>query len=240
MDASDPQHTAETPQRPVIFAWLALWVCLTVGLEGLLWRSGARGLALSEAVEQGAARIEARSFGEVSEHQVRKAIRAQHATLPFWTTVALLGDFLFEPLSIVARPLFVAILLAAMAALVGRPGQFNAAFGACAKIQGVWVLGLAVRVVLMLALRHDDAETSLALALPSGTLPALALLAARQVDAFALWGWAVMALGGWRRGQANLAVALLTCALPALAEAALRLNIGLMVGAGMRLALLPA
>jgi hypothetical protein len=212
---------------------------LTVGLEGLLWHSGARALALSEAVEQGAARIERRTSGEVSEDQVRKAIRTQNATLPFWTTLALLGDFLVEPLSMAARPLAVATLLSTLAALVGRPVQFSAALGACVTVQGLWVLGLAVRVVLMLALRLDEAETSLALALPAGTNSALALLAARQIDAFALWGWAAMALGGWRRGQANLAVALLVCALVALGEAALRINVALMVGAGMRLTLMP-
>jgi hypothetical protein len=49
-----------------------------------------------------------------------------------------------------------------------------------------------------------------------------------------------MALDGWRRGQANLPVALLVCTLVALGEAAFRLNVALLVGAGMRLTLLPA
>jgi hypothetical protein len=212
-----------------------------VGLEGLLWQSGARQLALSEAVEQGAAHIERRTFGEVSEDQVRKAIRAQNATLPFWTTLALLGDFVVEPLAIAARPLAVATLLSTLAALVGRPSRFAAALGACVTVQGLWVLGLAVRVALTLA--HQglaEPETSLALALPPGIHSALTLLAARQIDFFALWGWMAMALGGWRRGQANLAVASLVCGLVALGEAALRINIALLVGAGMRLTLLPA
>ncbi|HEY2158258.1 MAG TPA: hypothetical protein VGH33_21695 [Isosphaeraceae bacterium] len=231
---------AETSDRPGILGWLALWVILTVGLEGLQWSSGAKSLALSKAVQQGAAQIERRAFGEVSEDQVRKAMRTQNATLPFWTTLALIGDFLIEPLSMAARPLAVATLLSILAALVGRPARFGAALGACLTVQGLWVLGRAVRVALTLALGLDEAETSLALALPPGTNSAMALLAARQADAFALWGWAAMALGGWRRRQANLAVAFLVCALVALGEAALRINVALMVGAGMRLALLPA
>ncbi len=102
------------------------------------------------------------------------------------------------------------------------------------------MLGLAVRVGLTFALGGAEADTSLALAIPDGTDSALTWLAARQVDAFALWGWAAMTLGGWRRGQANLAVAFLVCALVALGEAALRVGFGLIVGAGMRLTILPA
>jgi hypothetical protein len=219
---------------------LALWMALTVGLEGLLWRSGSRQLALAAAVEQGAAQIERRTFGDVSEVQVRKAIRAQNATLPFWTTLALLDDFLVEPLAIVARPLAVATLLTTLAALVGRPTRFGEAMGASATAQGLWVLGLAVRVALTSALGPDQAETSLVLALPPGPRSALALVAVRQLDLFALCGWGAMALGSRRRARANLAVACLVCALVALGEAAVRISLALLVGAGMRLTLLPA
>jgi hypothetical protein len=240
METVAQQTTSERSEHPGITGRLALWMILTVGVGGLLWHSGARPLALSEAVEQGAAQVERRAFGEVSENQVRKAIRNQNATLPFWTTLALLGDFLVEPLAIAARPLAVATLLSVLAALMGRPVRFGEAMGACATAQGFWVLGLAVRVALTLALGIDEAETSLALALPPGSPSALALVAARQVDLFSLCGWVAMALGGWRRGQANLAVASLVCASVALGEAALRINVALLVGAGMRRTLLPA
>jgi hypothetical protein len=238
--SSSASPPAERSERPRIIERLALWMILTVGLEGTLWHSGVKPLALSEAVEQGAAQIERRTFGEVSENQVRKSIRSQNATLRFWTTLALLGDFVVEPLAVAARPLAVATLLGTLAALVGRPAQFGATVGACVTVQGLWVLSLAVRVALTLALGLDEPETSLALALPPGTRSALTLLAARQVDFFALCGWAAMALDGWRRGQANLPVALLVCTLVALGEAAFRLNVALLVGAGMRLTLLPA
>ena len=148
----------------------------------------------------------------MSEDQVRKAIRTQKATLPFWTTMALLDDFLIEPLAILARPLAVATLLTTLAALAGRPTRLGAALDACVTVQGLWVLGLAVRVGLTMALGLDEAETSLALALPPGNHSALTLLAARQVDLFVLWGWAAMAVGGWRRAQANPAVACMVCA----------------------------
>jgi hypothetical protein len=235
-----PEPTAEGPVASGAGARLALWMALVVGLEGLLWLSGGKTLALAEAVERGAAQVESRAFGEVSEDQVRKAIRTQNATLPFWSTLALIGDFLVEPLSLAVRATAVATLLSTLAALVGRPARFGEALGACIVVQGVWVLGVAVRVALSFALGGAEAETSLALAIPHGTSPALAWLAARQVDAFALWGWAVMTLGGWRRGQANLSIAFLVCALVALGEAALRVGFALIVGAGMRLTFLPA
>jgi hypothetical protein len=213
---------------------------LVVGLEGFLWLSGVKGLALAEAVERGAARVESRSYGEVSEDQVRADIAKQRATLRFWITLALIGDLLVEPLTLAVRATAVATLLSALAALAGRPARFGEALGACVAAQGVWVLGLAVRVALSFALRGTEADTSLALALPRGTHSALAWLAARQVDAFALSGWAMMALGGWRRGQANLAVAFLVCAVVALGEAIPRVGFALIVGAGMRLTLLPS
>src|SRR5262245_59475088 len=119
--AIEPEACAETDGRPGTFerAWddsqgasshapkaprsltrLTVWMALTVGLQRVLWSSCLKGRALSEAVEQGAARVESRAIGEVSEDQVRKAIRTQNATLPFWTALALIGDFLIEPLSL--------------------------------------------------------------------------------------------------------------------------------------------
>jgi hypothetical protein len=232
--------TADGPVASWSLAPLALWIALVVGLEGLLWLSGEKARALAEAVERGAARVEARTSGEVSEDQVRAALRKQRATLRFWSTLALIGDFVVEPLSLAVRATAVATLLSALAALVGRPARFSEALGACVAIQGVWVLGLAVRVALTFALGGAEADTSLALALPRGTHSALAWLAARQVDAFALWGWAAMARGGWRRGQVNLAVAFLVCAVVALGEAIPRVGFALIVGAGIRLTFLPS
>jgi hypothetical protein len=154
-------------------------------------------------------------------------------------TLALLDDFAAEPLALAVRATLAATLFSSLAALTGRPAGFDRALAACAAAQGFWVLGLAVRVVLMLALRRGDVETSLALLLPPGSYPAPAWVALRQADAFALLGWAVLARGGWRRGQVNLATAVLVCALLALGEAALRTGATLVIEAGMRLTLLP-
>ncbi len=110
---------------------------MIVGLEGLLWLSGEKSQSLAEAIEQGAARVESRAFGEVREDDVRKAIRTQYATLPFWSTVALIDDFVIEPLAPAVRAVAVAALLSTLAALVGRPARFVEALGACAAVQGV-------------------------------------------------------------------------------------------------------
>jgi hypothetical protein len=235
-----PIAGTDPPAVPKTGARLALWMVLIVALDGILWLSGLRTMSLSEAVEWGAARAESRAVGEVSDDQVRKTIRTQQETLRFWTTLSCIGDFVVAPLAPALRATTVAILLSALAALVGRPVHYGWALSECVAAQGIWVLGLAVRVVLAVGLRDIDVETSAVLALPPGTYPAVIWLALRQADAFTLWGWAAMSLGGWRRGQANLVVATLACLLVALSEAALRCGFALVVGAGMRLTLLPA
>jgi hypothetical protein len=213
---------------------------LVTVLNGVLWLAGFRASALVEAVERGAAHVEARGIGEVSDDLIRRAIQTQHETLPFWTTLAGLGDFLAEPLALGARALAAATAFAAVAALVGRPVRYELGLAECALAQGIWVLGLAVRVGLMVALRRGDIETSAALLLPAGTYPAAACLVLRQLDAFALLGWAALARGGWRRGQVNLAVAVALCAGLAPGEAALRVACGLVIGSATRLEIVPA
>jgi hypothetical protein len=212
---------------------------LSLVLHGILWASGARSSVLSEAVERGAARAEARRIGEVGDDLIRKATRTQRDTLPFWTTLAALGDFLVEPLALAGRALAAATILSALAALVGRPVGYERALAESAAAQGFWVLGLAVRTALTVALRRPEVETSAALFLPPGTYSAAAWLALSQLDAFVLLGWAALARGGWRRGQTNLAAAIAVCTLLALAEAAIRIACGMAIGSGMRLEVMP-
>ena len=226
-------------RKPRTAARLALWMTLTVALQGGLWVTGFKTAALAEAIERGAARAETLRIAEVGDDLVRKAVRSQEATRPFWTTLALLGDFVVEPLALPLRALAVATLLAGLAALVGRPPGFGRALAENADLQGIWVLGLATRAALAVALRRPGADTSLALALPPGTYPAPAWVALHQLDAFALLGWTLMARGTWRRGQANLAVAILVCTGFFLAEAAGRIVFTLTFEAGMRLTLIP-
>ncbi len=215
-------------------------MALIVLLNGLLWLSGARGGALAEAVERGTAHAETARIGEVGDEVIRKAIRTQQSTLPFWTTLAALGDFLAEPLILVLRAVLVATLFAGLAALVGRPTRFAEGLAACAAAQGLWVLGLAVRGGLMLALHRDQIETSATLLLPPAACSAALWVALRQLDVFAVLGWMALALGGWRRGQANLLTAFLICGSLWMIEAAVRISYALVIGAGMRLTLIPS
>jgi hypothetical protein len=230
-------HPADEPPR--FGAVLALWVALVVALNGALWLAGFKTAGLAAAVEAGAARAEEVGVGEVGDDLIRKAIRTQHDTRPFWTVLAFLGDFLVEPLAPAVRALAVATAFSAVAALRGRTVGYDRALAACATAQGFWVLGLAVRVGLMAALRRGDVETSVALLLSPGTYPAAAVLGLRQLDPFALAGWAGMALGAVRRGQVKWPGALAVVAGFAAAEAVARVGVGLVLGAGMRLALMP-
>ena len=218
---------------------LALWMALMVALQGAVWIAGFRPAALESAVERGSAKIETKGVGEVADEVIRKAIRMQQDSLPFWRTLVLIGDLAIAPLGLAVRAFLVATFFAGVAALTGRPIGFAEALAACAKAQGFWVLGKAVQVALMFALRRNEVETSLALFLPAGTYPATAWVGLRQVDFFALMGWIALVRGGWKRGQVNLATAIAICTSLWLVEATLAVAGTLVVEAGMRLTLIP-
>lgn len=216
--------------------WFCLWAGLIVVCHAAAWLSGERGYTLAESVERGAARVESLGVGEETDDVIRKAIQTQHATLPFWTAVAVIGDFVAEPMGLVLRAILVATLFASCAALVGRPVRFDAGLAACAALQGFWVLGIAFRIILGIALDHREVETSATLFLPPGEHWAVLWTAARQLDAFALVGWTALAVAGWRRRQVNLFTAGFVCLLLWALEAVIRTALILVVGAGMRLA----
>ncbi len=232
-----PRASARVPARPGSI--LCLWIAAMVGLQSVLWVTGFKHRSLDDAVDRGAARAEQRRTGEVGDDLIRKAIRLQRETLPFWTTLARLADFAFEPAALAARAVAVATLFAAIAALTGRPIGFMAGLRAASWSQGFWVLSLAVTVGLMVGLRRADVETSPALFLPPGRYPAAIILLARGADPSLLWGWLAMAWGGFRRRQVNLPTALVVCLGLMMAETTVRVGCGLIAGAGMRLSILP-
>jgi len=242
----DPRHitvTAGESLKPFAIARagpvLALWVGLMIALHTVLWATGFEPKALSDAVDRGAARAEISRVGEVGDDVVRKAIKLQRETLPFWTTIAHLGDFGVEPAILLGRTVAVATLFAVIAALSGRPIGFMAGLKAAAWTQGFWVLVLALKVSLMVGLRRPDVETSAALLLAPGRYPAALVLLARQADPCVVLGWLALARGGWQRGQVNLATALFVCLSLAVSETMVRVSCGLIAGAGMRLSVLP-
>ncbi len=235
-----PTRPASKVREPVkLGTILAIWVSLTLALHAMVWITGFEPKSLADAVDQGAARAEISRVGEVSDDVIRKAIRLQRDTLPFWQTISRLGDFGVEPAILLLRTISVATLFAAIAALTGRPIGFMAGLRASAIVQGVWVLGLAVKVGLTIVLRRPDVETSLALLLPSGRYPAVLVLLLRQADPFVFYGWLALAWGGWRRHQVNLATALIIVLSMALGETMTRVGCGLIAGAGMRLSIMP-
>ncbi|APW63630.1 hypothetical protein [Paludisphaera borealis] len=221
-------------------AILCVWMVLILALNGARWIAGFRPVLLAVAVERGVQRIEADGKGETGDDLVRKAIRTQRDSLPFWTVVFVFGDFVIEPFALVLRAVCVAIGFTAIAAMTGRPLQFERALSDSAWIQGFWVLGLAVRVGLLVVLRRgeDDLDTSLGLLLPPGTYPAATWLMLRECDVFALLGWVSLATSGWRRGDANLAAAVVLCSGLGFFEMSLRTAVGLVLGSAMRLSLI--
>lgn len=235
----DPEDQTSATAPRSLGSWLILWILLVLILQTTLWVTGFRPFELNQAVDQGAARVERRSLGEVGDDLIREGIANQRDTIRFWTALALLGDFVMEPLSLALRATAVAVVFSALAALTGRPIEFGRALAASVVLQGIWVLGLATRTALMIVLQRPEVETSAVLALPPGPYPAPFWEALRQLDAFALFGWSALALTGWRRGQVSLLTAIIVCLLLWTVEAGLRISGTLMMGAGMRLTIVP-
>lgn len=233
--------TCDPPGAPprsfprAVAPWMALWVAI----QGVVWWLGFPAARLERGVEQGAARVEARTVGEVDDDVVREAISAQRQTFRFWRALALVGDFVVGPAGLVVRALAAAVAFAGLAALWGRPIGFDRGLAAAAGAQGYWVLGLAVRAGLMIGLRRAEVETSPTLLLPAGTYPAAVWLALGRLEVFGLIGWLALARGAWSRGQAPLAATLGVALVLWGIEGALNLAAGLVLGAGMRLTLVP-
>lgn len=215
------------------------WAIGLMALHGVLWGGGIRQHYLATAVEAGVARVEQRLLGEESQDIIRKEIQVQRDSLGFWMVLAALGDFVFAPLWLPLRAMAVTVVLSAWAALRGRPPGFLAAWSQCVTWQGIWVLGAAVQVALVVMLDSASVDTSLALLLPAGTYSARWWVLLRQLDLFALLGWLVLAWGGYRRGQAGLIPALLLIAMVAIMEATVVSSASLVVELGMRLSLMP-
>lgn len=237
--ASTPNGGTPAGDTPKWGWMLAVWMSLVVILHGIIWTTGVPDYDLAEAVEKGAARVEQRSVGEDSEDVVRKSIKLQRDSLPFWTVIGAVGDFLVAPGWIALRALLVAVALSAVAAVCGRPVRFPAAMRDCVAWQGVWVLGLAVQVVLMLVLHRSDIETSVVLLLPPRIYAAREWVLLDQIDCFAVIGWLGLAWSACQRRQTNLYMALLMCFLVAALEAQIHGGFSLLVNLGMRLAIFP-
>lgn len=236
-----PQATrppASEPSNPTRI--LLVWMALVVALNAMRWVGGFPAGHVAEGIEQGVTRAELQARGESTEEQIRKAIRSQRETISFWSALAAIDDFLIEPVVLAARAVLVATLFTGIAALSGRPLQYDHALAESSRIQGLWVLGLAVRVALLVSLRRpeDQVETSLALVLAPGPHPAWLWLALRQMDVFALVGWAALAGAGWRRGEAPLAAAAVVCGGLGLVEMAVRTGVGVLIGGAIRLSLM--
>ena len=219
---------------------LALWVALLVAIHAAEWLVGSRPAALARAVEQGEAKVEVQTLGtDLSADAARKLIQLQRDTRIFWATLALLGDFGADPLALVVRPLLVATLFAAWAALAGRPSGFGPAVRQSAAVQGLWVVGPALALALTLARAPGEPDTTLGLLLSPGPHSAWTYTALHAADVFALWGWLALAWLGWRRRQVPPLVALATVLPLLILEVAARGAGAAVLGAGMRLTIIP-
>lgn len=218
----------------------SLWGVLLLALSATYWFTGVPDYQLLEAVELGTAQVERRYSGtEESDEVIREAIQTQRDTLSFWTTLALLNDFVVVPLSPCLRSLAATIMLCSVAALFGRSIGFEGSLIENSLWQGVWVAGFATRIGLMFYLGEAAGETSAVLLLPPAEYDASKWVMWRELDFFALFGWIMIIWGSYRRGQANLVVATLVVSLVAGIEMMLHASFSLGFQLSMRLTLVP-
>jgi len=240
-DITKPESatTANGGESPA-WGWLLMvWMALVVVFNGVIWTTGVTDHRLAQAVEDGAAAVEKQHVGEENEDVVRKAIQTQRDTLRFWTVIAAIRDFVIAPLFLGLRAIAVAVALSAVAATAGRPVRFDDSMHECVAWQGVWVTGLAVRAVLMLALDRSAISTSVQMFLAEESYTASTWLLYEQLDCFALIGWLGMAWGGWRRGQAGLLMAVIVCIVLAAIDVGIHGAASVVVNLGMRMSLMP-
>ncbi|MDX2038901.1 MAG: hypothetical protein SFX72_19805 [Isosphaeraceae bacterium] len=235
---SNPGQIPEASQSPAT-GWILVWACLLLSTTALPWLSGVTELGLNTAVEAGQARIETKTRGEVGDDAIRKAIHLQRSTLPFWRTLSALGDFVVDPAMIAIRALVTATLFSAFAAVSARPIEFAAAFRDCARLQYYWVLGPLLRILLIGLLHREQVGLSPSIFLSPGRHPAGLVVFLDCFDFFVIAGWIHLAFAGWSRRQANLVVSSSICVTLAIVEASVRSGWVLMIGAGMRLCLMP-
>lgn len=221
-------------------ALMLLWMVLVILLYGLLWLAGFQQRHIAEAVEAGAALLESRSIGEMSEQSIRDSLEDQRDTRRFWTVVLLIGNFCIEPLVLPLRALTVAVAFSAWAALMGRPAAFHGMWAVSAVWQGLWVLAVATQAGAVLLSGNHEVNTSIAMFLPDEIVAAHLWLIADNVHPLALFGWIILSWKAWRLRQANWFMAMLIGSVLLSLELLIRVSCGIVVGASMRLTLIPA
>jgi hypothetical protein len=218
---------------------LAIWIALMLAIQGLGWVVGLRTTQVAMAVEAGSAEAERRELGEAGDDAVREAIELQRASEMFWSVIGLVGDLVVEPSLLLVRSLLVAVAFSGIAAFRGREIGFAGSWRETSFVQGMWVLRACFRLAMGIVLGRPWVESAATLLLPEGDYAASVWACVEQLDAFVLLGWAMMAWGGYRRGQVGAICAVLLCGVFWLIEGMLRVGMVLLLEGGMRLTLLP-
>lgn len=234
-----PETPVEEPRDRSFIANVGPWIAVWLLLQALSWGLGIPQARLSRAVEAGAAEVERRSVGEISDDDVRESIATQRETLGFFEALQFVGDFVLGPLGLIFRSLAAGVLFAGAAAASGRSIGFDRGLEDCARAQGFWVVGLAVQVFLTMMTGRPEVETSATLLLPSEPQQAAVWLTLAQFDLFAIAGWAFMARAAWVRRQTSLTAAIAIVVVLGLFEATLVSSAALTMGGWQRLTLIP-
>ncbi len=231
---STPEIVDQT--APPYFGRLAMSMILIGAANLSLWCNGIRQQDLRDAIEIGAASIDDNAKGDVEEDQIRESIRLQRQSEEFWSTLAILGDFIIEPIYPALRALIVTVAFASVAAVFGRPVGYGVALADNMSWQIFWAAGIGLECAMRILI-SPDAENSLAVFMPAKEYPAATALALAILNPFAICGWLAIGWTTWKRKQANWFLVILLILMIAGMEVGIRSRVLAMMGALMRLAI---
>ncbi len=213
---------------------LSLMVMSVAIAMAALWCFGIRQQQILDAVEQGAAAIEERTLGDVEQDEIRESIRIQRQSISFWSTLAILGDLLIEPLLPAFRALALTVAFSSLAALFGRPVALGVALADNITWQWFWVAGIVLDSALKIGI-SPDAGSSLIVFLPAKEYTASLAIGLAVMHPFAICGWLAVGWAAWKRRQVNWFLAGLVVVVFAFSEATIRSRLLATMGALVRL-----
>lgn len=236
--ARSNQTSAAAVARPGISqsAWLMVVSTLIwVTQVSACWATGYRDYCLNLAIEQGVVEIENRERLNHDPSVAAARRESQRQTLPFWKFLQEIGDFLLEPAALWLRFWVIPLAVSAACLLAGRSVEAESLRPSVA-----WCLLAALPrpgFELLSGLFHlpNLVPAGLNLLVPQGVaLPASVFVAMAGADLFWITSVLLMTVAFWRRQNMARGPMIASLVGVFLMEWAMRVTLGVVVGAGMR------
>ena len=215
-----PRRLFERVEESTPYGWALGVLLLLLALCGyVVVVSGLVEREVDQAAERAVARFESARLGEISQARLDEEMGELREAKWFWNVMSSGWRILASPVNIVGRIFVGAGIIYVVVALSGRRPIYGLAVTIFVYAGYTEVLREVLRVYLMLSGLTTDVDTSLAAALPSGTVAWGPLwVALRAVDPFAVWFWRLVAAGVVITRQLPVRRAVVVCVMLGLVE----------------------